>query len=247
MKLNRFLKQFNWRFLLVRILVNAIALAVTVAIVPKIGFVDTSIRNWLFMAIMLGVLNALVKPLLQFLTLQFIFVTFGLVLVIVNALILMLLSLMFPNQFAVDSILWAFVGGLVLGLVSSFFESLLGLTMPIVPDEPEELRQHVEAQAQRVNRSAIAEGRVAEQAQVTGTVAPSSTVPGESPDAAVPEPTAPELDAAAEAGAEPETAAEPSTGDSAPVGEAPASAESTISEGTEPPHQPQEETEEGRS
>ena len=136
MRIKRFFKQFNWRFLLVRILVNAIALAITAAVTPKIYFVDKSVWNWLLMAIMLGVLNALLKPVLQFLTLQFIFVTYGLVIVLVNTLILWLLSFLFPARFAVDNLLWALVGGLVLGLLSSFLESLLGLTMPIVPDEP---------------------------------------------------------------------------------------------------------------
>ncbi len=107
MRVKRFFKQFNWRFLLVRILVNAIALALTAALVPKIYFVDKSVWNWLFMAIMLGVLNALLKPILQFLTLQFLFVTYGLVIVLVNTLILWLLSFLFPARFAVDNLLWA--------------------------------------------------------------------------------------------------------------------------------------------
>ena len=69
-------------------MVNAIALAITAIVVPKINFVDRSIWNWLLMALMLGVLNALLKPILQFLTLQFIFATYGLVIVLVNTLIL---------------------------------------------------------------------------------------------------------------------------------------------------------------
>ena len=240
MKLNRLWKQFNWRFLLVRILVNAIALAVTVAIVPKIDFVDASIRNWLFMAIMLGVLNALVKPLLQFLTLQFIFVTFGLVLVIVNALILMLLSLLFPNQFAVSSIWWALLGGLVLGLVGSFLESLLGLTMPVVPDEPDALRRHVEAQAPRGDRVPVVEDRAAVQARATKAEGPSSTGPGDRLDVAVSELGAQEL------GAAPELGAEPSIDESEPPAVALAPDEQLDPGGTERPYQPQEETEEGR-
>jgi putative membrane protein len=147
MRIRHFIKQFNWRFLLVRILVNALALAFTAAVTPKIYFVDRSIGSWLLMAVMLGVLNALLKPVLQFLTLQFIFVTYGLVVVLVNALLLWLLSLLFPNRFAVDNLLWALLGGLVLGLVSAFLESLLGLTMPIVADEPPELRHQLEEQA----------------------------------------------------------------------------------------------------
>jgi putative membrane protein len=163
MRINRFIKQFNWRFLLVRIVVNALALAITAAITPKIYFVDKSVLSWLLMAIMLGVLNALLKPVLQFLTLQFIFVTYGLVVVVVNALLLWVLSLLFPARFAVDNLLWALVGGLVLGLLSSFLESLLGLTKPIVRDEPAGLRQQVEEQARSVDwlaaerREAVAE------------------------------------------------------------------------------------------
>jgi putative membrane protein len=167
MKIDRFFRQLNWRFLLVRILVNAIALAITAAITPKIYFVDKSVWSWLLMALMLGVLNALLKPLLQFLTLPFIFVTYGLVIVVVNALILLLLSFVFPARFAVDNLLWALVGGLVLGLLSSFLESLLGLTMPIVPDESPELRHQLEEQARQVKWRAAALGAADTQEQVS--------------------------------------------------------------------------------
>jgi putative membrane protein len=151
MKLNRFIKQFNWRFLLVRILMNAIALAITAAVTPKIYFVDKTVWSWLLMALVLGALNALLKPVLQFLTLPFIFVTYGLVVVLVNSLLLWLLSLIFPNRFAVENLLWALVGGLVLGLLSSFLESLLGLTMPIVPEAETGLRRQLEEEARGIS------------------------------------------------------------------------------------------------
>ena len=71
---------------LVRILINAIALVVIALVIPRIRFVDPSLLSILFMAVMLGVLNALVKPFLQFLLLQFIFASYGLVIVLVNTL-----------------------------------------------------------------------------------------------------------------------------------------------------------------
>jgi putative membrane protein len=151
MKIERIPKQFNWRFLLVRIVVNALALVFTAAVLPKIYFIDKTFWNLLLMAFMLGLLNALLKPILQFLTLQFIFVTYGLVVVLVNALLLWLLSFIFPNRFEAGGLVWLLLGGLVLGLLSSFLESLLGLTMPIVPDEPPELRQQVKEQARQVD------------------------------------------------------------------------------------------------
>ena len=38
-------------------------------------------------------------------------------------------------MFAVDSLLWVILGGAVMGLVAGFFESLLGLQIPILPED----------------------------------------------------------------------------------------------------------------
>ncbi|HEY54288.1 MAG TPA: phage holin family protein, partial [Caldilineae bacterium] len=140
MKKPPILKQFNWRALLVRILINAAVLTVTALILPNVSFVQITIGNILFVAIALGILNALIKPILQFLTLSFIFTTYGLVVVLINAVILWLLSFLFPDRFAVDSILAALIGGALIGILGSFFESLFGLSPPIVPDEQDESR-----------------------------------------------------------------------------------------------------------
>ncbi len=207
MRINRFIKQFNWRFLLVRILVNAIAVAITAAVTPKIYFVDKSVLSWLLITLMLGILNALLKPLLQFLTLPFIFVTYGLVIVVVNALILLLLSFVFPARFAVDNLLWALVGGLVLGLLSSFLESLLGLTMPIVPEEAAALRQQLEEEERQIHwlaaarreaapeEQALAVEPLAEEAEAGPVMAESAAAEPATP-VADEEPLAPEADVA---------------------------------------------------
>ena len=106
MKRIHFTKQFNWRMLLVRILVNALALLV-ITVLPDIHFVEPTVLRVLFVAVMLGVLNAFVKPIVQFLTLRFIFITYGFAVVIINAIILLLLNLVVSNMFAVDSLIWA--------------------------------------------------------------------------------------------------------------------------------------------
>ena len=258
MNITRFVKQFNPRFFVVRFLVNAIAVAITAAVTPKIYFVDRTVLSWLIITVMLGILNALLKPILQFLTLQFIFVTYGLVIVLVNTVILMLLSYLFPTRFAVDSLLWALVGGLVLGLLSSFLESLFGLTMPIVPDEPTELRQQVEEQARHVDWLAAANSEAAHEEQVVAVGPPTPEAEPAGPAAAGL--AVPESDAAEAAGPEP-AAAEPSTSDPAdgppsvaeldaevsePVATPPA--EEAISESLESAPEPgEEENEEDRS
>ena len=120
--------------ILVRIFVNALALLV-ITILPDIHFVEPTVLRVLFVALILGVLNAFVKPIVQFLTLRFIFITYGFALVIINAIILVLLNIVVPGMFAVESLLWALIGGAVMGLVAGFFENLLGLQIPILPED----------------------------------------------------------------------------------------------------------------
>jgi hypothetical protein len=80
-----FLRNFNWRILLLRILINAAALFLTAALVPDIYFVDRSLASLLLLAVGLGLLNAFVKPVLQVLTLHFIFASYGLIVILINA------------------------------------------------------------------------------------------------------------------------------------------------------------------
>ncbi|HET6445883.1 MAG TPA: phage holin family protein [candidate division Zixibacteria bacterium] len=127
-------KQFNWRMMLVRILVNALALLV-ITLLPDIHFVEPTVLRVLFVAMVLGVINAFVKPIVQFLTLRFIFITFGFAVVIINAIMLILLNVIIPGMFAVDSLIWALIAGALMGLVSGFFENLLGLQIPIMPED----------------------------------------------------------------------------------------------------------------
>jgi putative membrane protein len=117
--------------MLVRVFINGLALIATAALLPDIYFVDPSLLKTLFLAAILGLLNAFVKPLLQFLTLAFIFATYGLVIVVINTIILLLLSSLLPRFFGVDSLFWGLVGGATMGILSGALESLFGLNLPI--------------------------------------------------------------------------------------------------------------------
>ena len=129
-------KQFNWRALLVRILVNALTLAITVILTPSMGFVmPLAIWKIILLAVALGLINALIKPIIQFLTLSYIFATYGLVVIFINTIILYLLSWFLPGYFYVGNFLWALFGGAIMGIAAGFLESLFGLTLPIVDEE----------------------------------------------------------------------------------------------------------------
>ena len=74
----------------------------------------------LVLAIVLGLLNIFVKPILVILTLPITIFTFGLFLFVINALII-LLAARFVNGFQVDGFWWALLFSLLLSILTSFF------------------------------------------------------------------------------------------------------------------------------
>jgi putative membrane protein len=168
MKKPTVLGQYNLKILFLRILVHALALSLTVLILPSIYFLDLSLGTVLFATLVLGVLNALVKPILELLTFRLLFVTYGLVLVAINTLILYLLAFFLPGRFVVDSLFWAFVGGLLIGIFGNFLENLFGITLPILPDEARELRKQIEEQDVSLLEAWINERKAARRAEHAG-------------------------------------------------------------------------------
>lgn len=124
----------NWKLMIMRVLVNGVAIAITVLLLPGIQVVDHMLLTYLILAIALGLLNAFVKPLVQILTLPFVFVTFGLVIVIINAAMLLLLAWLLPELLWIRGLLAALAGGAILGFLGIVLENLLGMTPPIVDD-----------------------------------------------------------------------------------------------------------------
>ena len=135
---------FRVRPLLLRFLVNAVSLALTAIIVPHIFFAgDYRILSWLLISAVFGLLNAFLKPLLQILMLPLIFVSYGLVVILINTVLLWTLAWIFPERFHVQHILWALVGGLVCGVLEGLIQNLLGLTPPIVEGSPDDLKEAI--------------------------------------------------------------------------------------------------------
>jgi putative membrane protein len=106
--------------ILIRLLINAAALWVAVRLVDGVSF---SGDWWLLLvvALVFGVLNVSVKPVLMLLTLPFFLVTLGLFTFVLNAFMLWLTSALagaLGLGFHVDGFGAAFVGALVVSIVS---------------------------------------------------------------------------------------------------------------------------------
>jgi len=105
----------------VRILLQAIAIAVAAYVVPGVH-VD-SFFTAVVVAVVLGILNALVKPILLVLTFPVTVMTLGLFAIFLNVLMIVIASKI-VSGFTIDSFWIALVFGLVLGVVNWFLANV---------------------------------------------------------------------------------------------------------------------------
>ncbi len=106
--------------LLIRLVINAIALYAAVYFVPGIDY-DSGVANLLLVALIFGLVNAIIRPLLKGVSCPVIILTLGLFTLVINALMLWLtgaLAETFDLAFHVDGFGPAFLGGIVVSIVS---------------------------------------------------------------------------------------------------------------------------------
>ncbi len=109
------------RFLM-RLVLNGIAIVVAAWFVP--GVHVTGLAPALIAGALLGFVNALVRPLLLILTFPFTLLTLGLFIFVVNAICFGLTAALVPG-FNLDGFLAAFLGALVVTIVSWLLSALL--------------------------------------------------------------------------------------------------------------------------
>lgn len=117
--------------LLIRAAVTAVAIAVTAWILNAVspgsmtwGHVDYGLGeagkllSLLFTAIVLGIVNAFIRPILVIISMPLTCATLGLFIFVINALMLILVSAIPQLGFSVDGFLWALIGSILISLVS---------------------------------------------------------------------------------------------------------------------------------
>jgi len=108
--------------LILRLLLSAVAVIILANILPNVS-VD-SFMTAVIVAVVLSILDLLVKPILVLLTLPVTIVTFGLFLLIINAIIILLADKLIDG-FTVGNIWWALIFSLLLSFLQSIFFTLL--------------------------------------------------------------------------------------------------------------------------
>lgn len=108
-------RSFSFRWL-----ISGLGLLVAVSVMPGLHY-QGGVLGFVILALILGLLNALLKPILALLTCPLMLVTLGLFMLVLNAILLYLASFLGRSigiNFYVDGFGAAFLGGIVISLVA---------------------------------------------------------------------------------------------------------------------------------
>ncbi|ASW73051.1 membrane protein [Chryseobacterium piperi] len=107
--------------LIIRILITAAVAFLLTKILPGVHFEGFSTA--IIFAIVLGVLNLIVKPVLSILGLPLTIITLGLFALVINALMILLADY-FIDSMVVDGFWWAFIFSIALSFITSLANSM---------------------------------------------------------------------------------------------------------------------------
>ncbi|NDJ62618.1 MAG: phage holin family protein [Chloroflexi bacterium] len=124
------------RNILLRFIINAIIIAViTSGILPGIRFTDNTIGTLVVVALIFGVVNALIKPVVEYLSCALLLLTLGLFIFVINVAMLYL-TVLLTNAVAdplgvgrleIENVLWAIVASAIISVIDVVLERLLGV------------------------------------------------------------------------------------------------------------------------
>jgi putative membrane protein len=115
---------------LISTLATAITFAVVALLLPQIE-APSEIASLLILAVIAGLVNGFIKPIVKLLSLPLTLVTFGLFGIVINAGLLLLIAWIaslvdikfvvggYPPDFSLDAILAALIGGIAISIVGS--------------------------------------------------------------------------------------------------------------------------------
>jgi putative membrane protein len=106
--------------------INTFAVLVAVQVVHGIHFRDAGLLPPVITALVLGILNAFIRPILMLIALPLLIFTLGLFTFVINALLLCLVSWLMRGYFQVDTFGSAFLGALVISIVSIALNFMTG-------------------------------------------------------------------------------------------------------------------------
>jgi len=107
--------------ILIHWLISTLAVMIAAYLLPGVHIQNFFVA--LVVAVVIGIVNVVLRPLLLILTLPVTIVTVGVFALVINALLILCVAVIVPG-FTIDSFWWAFLFGIVLSLVNFFLRAL---------------------------------------------------------------------------------------------------------------------------
>ena len=123
---------------LIQILVNTLAVSLAIWLLPGIEINSNRLLIYPLLGFGFGLLNGVIKPIIIFFTTGLVIRTLGLFMLVVNALVLILLSLIsnwfLPDLLTITSWLALIFAGVLIGLIITLLDIFLGLNRPVMEE-----------------------------------------------------------------------------------------------------------------
>jgi putative membrane protein len=107
-------------------IINTAAVLVAAAILHNHITYQDKLENLLIASLLLGILNAFVRPILMLIALPLLIFTLGLFTLVINALLLYFVGQLLDPRFHVDRFRYAIVGALIISVISIALNVLTG-------------------------------------------------------------------------------------------------------------------------
>lgn len=114
---------------LVSIIVNGLAIGLTAALLPGIHIKPFSVTALVLLGLVFGIINAIIRPVVNLLSLPITILSLGLFQLVINAVLLYVASLVVSNL-KIDNFLWAILGGIVMGIIGGILEAIFRRFIP---------------------------------------------------------------------------------------------------------------------
>lgn len=120
------LRNIDLGYLFLRLIVNAVGIALVAWLLPGIHVVDNNPGTYLLIALVFGAVNMVLKPIITLLTCSLVVFTLGLFLLVINGFMLWLTAQILPGLIFIDSFWWAVGGGVIVSLLNMVLDSVTG-------------------------------------------------------------------------------------------------------------------------
>ena len=108
----------------VKLIITAVAAMLGAYLLPGVHI--GGIGSALILALVLAVLNFIVRPILVLFTIPVTLLTLGLFLLVINAVIILLASYIMGSGFSVDNFWWALLISILLSIITAILDAIFG-------------------------------------------------------------------------------------------------------------------------